>query len=72
MVFIKNVISSKGISHILQDESRSHHHDRHRCRKSSDSRTRIFIKVDWTAKMNHVSIKVTALNCIKSLLLLKE
>ena len=29
-------------------------------------------KVEWAAKMNHVSIKVTALNCIKSLLLLKE
>ena len=29
-------------------------------------------KVEWTAKMNHVSIKVTALNFIKSLLLLKE
>ena len=29
-------------------------------------------KVEWTAKMNHVSIKVTALNFIESLLLLKE
>ena len=29
-------------------------------------------KVEWTAKMNHVSIKVTALHFIKSLLLLKE
>ena len=29
-------------------------------------------KVEWTAKMNHVSIKVTALNFMKPLLLLKE
>ena len=29
-------------------------------------------KVEWTAKMNHVSIKVTALKFVKPLSLLKE
>ena len=44
MVFTNIVIISWGFSHILQDESCSHHHDRHHCRKSSDDRTRILIK----------------------------